>query len=369
MIRETSVPPSPEPRPVVGSLPAYSHVASAAIRWRASSNEAPVPPSPLAVRAAAEAAAKAHLYPSLGGEGLIRALASHHDIEPDRVAVGPGSLALLERLLLAYTGEGTEVVHAWRSYEAYPIVVAIAGARSIGVPLDASYRHDVDAMLESMTVRTRAVIICNPNNPTGTVLEPSELERLVRSIPANVLVVIDEAYREFDENAPDTLNLLSLPNVALLRTFSKAYGLAGLRAGYLLASPRICLAIRKVGLPFALNRIAEAAGTAALADRDHLQSVVRTVWERREHLAAKLSTLADVPRSHANFLWLQIGDQATVVADTCARAGLSIRPFAGEGVRVTVGDPNVDEILLDSLSLSRASTGPQGLNNGRSQWA
>lgn len=334
---------------MVGSLPAYSRAASVSIRWRASSNEAPIPPSPLAVNAAAEAAAKAHLYPSLGGEGLVEALAGHYGIEPDCVAAGPGSLALLERLLLAYTGEGTEVVHGWRSYEAYPIVVAIAGARSVGVPLDVSHRHDVDATLHSLTDRTRVVIVCNPNNPTGTVLDPIELQRLVRSIPANVLVVIDEAYREFDENAPDTLDLLSLPNVALLRTFSKAYGLAGLRAGHLLASPQICLAIRRVGLPFALSRIAEAAAIAALGDRDHLQSVIRTVCTRREQLAAKLSTLAEVPRSRANFLWVPVGERATPVAAACAQAGLAIRSFPGEGVRVTVGDPNVDDILLEAL--------------------
>ncbi|TYB45051.1 aminotransferase class I/II-fold pyridoxal phosphate-dependent enzyme [Actinomadura chibensis] len=348
-MRETSASPSPVPRPLVDSLPSYSRAASASIRWRASSNEAPIPPSPLAVRAAADAAAKAHLYPSLGGEGLIEALADHVGIAPDRVAVGPGSLALLERLLLAYTGAGTEVVHAWRSYEAYPIVVTIAGARSVAVPLDAFQRHDVDAMLRSITGRTRVLIICDPNNPTGTILDPAEVERLVRSVPSDVLVVIDEAYREFDENAPDTLGLLTLPNVALLRTFSKAYGLAGLRAGYLLAAPQICRTIQKVALPFALSRIAEAAATAALADDDHLRSVVQTVRTRREQLAAKLSTVADVPQSRANFLWIPIGARAASVAAACAKAGLSVRSFPGEGVRVTVGDPNVDDILLKSL--------------------
>lgn len=343
----------PAPRTYVEDLPDYSRATAEGIRWKASSNEAPGPASPRALRAAVDAAARAHLYPDLGGETLAEAIAGHVGLDPGRVVVGPGSLALLERLLLAYAGPGAEVVHAWRSYEAYPIVIAIAGGTSVPVPLDADHRHDVDAMIAAVTDRTRVVIVCNPNNPTGTVLAPAELERMLASLPSTVLVVIDEAYREFDADAPDTLRLMdSHPNVALLRTFSKAYALAGLRAGYLLASAATVSAIRRVSLPFGVNRVAEAAAVAALEDRDHLRAVVHSVEESRSRLSAALAGRLDVPESRSNFLWLPLGSAAQPFAQACATAGVSVRCFPGEGARVTVGLAEIEPIV------ARASAGP-----------
>lgn len=341
---------TPLPRSYVEDLPDYSRAIAEGIRWRASSNEAPGPASPRAVRAAAEAAAGAHLYPDIAGEALVEALAHHLALEPARVAVGPGSLALLERMLLAYAGPGTEVVHAWRSYEAYPIVVSIAGASSVAVPLDARHRHDVEAMVASVTERTRVVIVCNPNNPTGTVLEPAELERLVAALPAGVLVVVDEAYREFDPRAPATLRLLERhPNVVLLRTFSKAYGLAGLRVGYLLAAAPIVAAIGRVALPFGVSRVAAAAALAALQDRRHLDAVVRRVEASRAQLSATVREHLEVPESRANFLWLPLGPDARRFARACADAGVSVRCFPGEGVRVTVGLAEVEPVVAAAL--------------------
>ena len=340
----------PHPRPYVDSLPVYSRATAHGIVWRASSNEAPLPPSLAAVQAANDAMASAHLYPDLEGEALTAAIAHQLALAPDQVAVGPGSLALLERLLLAYTGPGDEVIHAWRSYEAYPILIAIAGASSVAVPLDPHHTHDVDALLQAVTERTRVVIICNPNNPTGTVVAPAELERLITSLPPSVLIVIDEAYLEFDTDAPATLQLMeNHPNVVLLRTFSKAYALAGLRAGYLLAAKSIVITLCRVALPFGVNRVAQAAAIAALEDSKHLRAVVQEVEASKTRLTASLSEHLEVPESRANFLWLPVGPEAEQLARTCAANGASVRAFAGEGVRVTVGRREVETIVTDAV--------------------
>jgi histidinol-phosphate aminotransferase len=297
-----------------------------------------------------EAARDAHLYPDLAGDSLVSALAAHLAIDREQVAVGAGSLALLERLLLAYTGPATEVVHAWRSYEAYPIVVSLAGAVSTAVPLDNEYRHDVDAILAAVNERTRTVIVCNPNNPTGTVLSPLEIERLVESVPHHVLVVIDEAYREFDHEAPDTLALMGRnPNVVLLRTFSKAYALAGLRVGYLLGQRAVVSAVRRIALPFSVNRVAEAAAIAALSDQQHLQMVVERVRSSRSRLQVGLTAVVGAPPSRANFLWLPAGETSNRITKRCAEAGVSIRAFRGEGTRISVGDPDVERVLQQLL--------------------
>ncbi|KRF16850.1 histidinol-phosphate transaminase [Nocardioides sp. Soil796] len=338
----------PRPRPNVAALPTYSRAVSAPVRFRAGSNESPFGPGPAVVRAMRQACADPHLYPTLTGDLLAAALESHLDLPPEQILVGGGSLALLQHALTSFAGPGDEVVHAWRSYEAYPIVIGVAGATSVKVPLDNMARHDVDAMLTAITPRTRVVIICNPNNPTGTALEPDELERLVAGIPSDVLVLLDEAYREFDPQAVETLPWLTrLPNLVILRTFSKAYGLAGLRAGYAVGTQQVLDTIRKVTPPFGLNRVAEAAAVVALSERDHLAHTVSAVRAGRDRVRAELARMGIwTPASAANYIWLPCATQVDDLAHACAAAGVGVRAFAGEGVRFTVGTSGAEQEFL-----------------------
>ena len=342
----------PAPRPRVAALPVYSRAAgSSRVRWRASSNESSVAPSPVIAQAIAHAGANAHLYPTLTGEHLVDVLAPRLGVSPDQVVVGGGSLALLQQALTAYTGPGTEVVHAWRSYEAYPILIGIADADAVPVALDAEFRHDVEGMLAAITERTAAVLVCDPNNPTGTTLEPHRLRELVAGVPPHVLVLLDQAYQEFDENSLDVSTVVAdHPNVLVFRTFSKAYGLAGLRAGYAVGSPEVMRTMQAVAPPFGLNRIAEAAAVAAWSDVAHTDLIVRTVTECRTLLRAELARRGiATPDSRANFVWLPVGADAERLEALCVEHGVSVRAFPGEGVRVTVGQPEAEAAVLAAV--------------------
>lgn len=342
----------PRARPEIDALPAYSSAPGAAtVRWRASSNESTLAPSPAVVEAIARAGEHGHLYPTLFADDLVAALAERLSVPADAVLTGAGSLALLQQVLTAYTGPGTEVVHAWRSYEAYPILIGIAGATAVPVPLDTRHRHDVDAMLAALTPRTRAVLVCNPNNPTGTELTETEMRRLLDGVPSTVPVILDEAYREFAEQQVDGVELLrEYPNVVVLRTFSKAYGLAGLRVGYAIADPAVAAPLHAAAPPFGLSSVAEAAACAALADSAHTDRVVASVRSGRVHLRAGLSAGGvETPVSGGNFVWIPVGDDATRLAAACVSHGVSVRAFSGEGVRVTVGDRDAENAVLAAV--------------------
>ncbi|MDH6199042.1 histidinol-phosphate aminotransferase [Mycobacterium frederiksbergense] len=353
--------PTVRPRPVVAELPRYSRAAGLSqVRWRASSNESTVPPSPRVQQAIAEQAGQAHLYPSLQGDLLIADLSARLQVTPEQILVGGGSLALLQHTLAAYTGAGSEVVHAWRSYEAYPILIGVVGATPVPVALDATHTHDVDAMLAAITSATRAIIVCNPNNPTGTELPRSEIERLITSVPGNVLVLLDEAYQEFATTNVDGLSLLrQYPNVVVFRTFSKAYGLAGLRAGYMIAHPEVAGNVRAAAPPFGLSRLAEAGARAAWADTRHTDHIVKVVCDGREYLRSEAAKRGlDTPVSGANFVWFPVGSRAAELQDACVAQGVSVRAFDGEGVRVTVGDRDAEDAVLaaiDSLDWATAA--------------
>ncbi|BCN65836.1 histidinol-phosphate transaminase [Prescottella equi] len=342
----------PRARPEIDALPAYSKASGAAtVRWRASSNESTIAPSPAVVEAIARAGEHGHLYPTLFADDLVAALAERLSVPADAVLTGAGSLALLQQVLTAYTGPGTEVVHAWRSYEAYPILIGIAGATAVPVPLDAQHRHDVDAMIAAVTPRTRAVLVCNPNNPTGTELTEAEVRRLLDGVPSHVLVILDEAYREFAEEQVDGVELLrEYPNVVVLRTFSKAYGLAGLRVGYAIADSAVAAPLHAAAPPFGLSSVAEAAACAALTDAGHTDRIVESVRDGRRHLR---SGLADrgirTPTSGGNFVWIPIGDRAAELEAACVAHGVSVRAFATEGVRVTVGDRDAEDAVLAAV--------------------
>lgn len=343
---------TPTPRPRIAALPVYSRAAgSASVRWRASSNESTVAPSPAIRAAVARAAAHAHLYPSLAGDDLIAAISERMGVREDQVVVGGGSLALLQLALTAFTGPGTEVIHAWRSYEAYPILIGIADAQAVPVALDHEYRHDTQAMLAALTPRTSAILICDPNNPTGTALPPRRLRALIDAVPSHVLVLLDRAYQEFDRTEPDVAALVAeRPNVIVFRTFSKAYGLAGLRAGYAIGSPEVMRAVRATAPPFGLSAVAEAAALAAWSDREHTRHIVDTVTESRETFRRALGERGlYTPDSSANFVWLPVGDRAEALQAACVRHGVSVRAFAGEGVRVTVGCPQAEAAVLAAV--------------------
>jgi histidinol-phosphate aminotransferase len=332
------------------ALPAYVPGRTVPGAIKLASNEVPYGPLPGVVEAITEAAAGLHRYPDMAVVALREALAQRHGVDPDRVATGCGSVALAEHLVRATCLPGDEVVYAWRSFEAYPIIAATAAATSVRVPNTAVHAHDLTAMAGAVTERTRLVLVCNPNNPTGTALRCAELDAFLDAVPDDVLVVLDEAYREFvtDESVPDGLVAYGdRPNVAVLRTLSKAWGLAGLRIGFLVASPEVAGAVRKVVTPFSTSGAAQAAALAALKASDEMtRRAALVVAERERVLAAVRKLLPDVPESQANFVWLPLGDRAAGFAAACERSRVIVRAFQGDGVRVTIGTPEENDAFL-----------------------
>jgi len=267
------------------------------------------------------------------------------------VATGTGSVGVLQQVVQSTATEGDEVVYAWRSFEAYPIVVHVSGAKSVRVPLLSDEHHDLDAMADAVTDRTRLVLVCSPNNPTGTAVRRDSLERFLDRIPPHVLVVIDEAYREFvrDADVPDAIDVYrARPNVAVLRTFSKAYGLAGLRVGFAVAHEPVADALRKTAVPFGVSGLAQTAAVASLAaESELLERVAALVEERtRVQTALREQGWSRVPVSEANFVWLRLGDRTEEFAAACEEAGVVVRPFAGEGARVSIGEPEANDLFL-----------------------
>ncbi|MET8299431.1 histidinol-phosphate transaminase, partial [Streptomyces sp. NPDC005180] len=236
---------SPKLRAELDGIPTYKPGKPAAaggpVAFKLSSNENPYPPLPGVMETAIAAAGTFNRYPDMACTGLMNELADRFGVPVSHLATGTGSVGVAQQLLQATSGPGDEVIFAWRSFEAYPIITQISGATAVPVPLTSGDVHDLDAMADAVTDRTRLIFVCNPNNPTGTVVHREELERFLDRVPSDVLVVLDEAYREFirDAAVPDGIEIYrERPNVAVLRTFSKAYGLAGLRVGFAAALDR-----------------------------------------------------------------------------------------------------------------------------------
>jgi histidinol-phosphate aminotransferase len=334
------------------SLPLYvpGRVIPGAIKL--ASNEVPGGPLPSVAKAIAEAATAVNRYPDSGAQALTDRLTSELGFPASQLAIGCGSVSLCQQLVQAVCAPGEEVLYAWRSFEAYPIVTQVANARSVQVPLNAGHVHDLDAMLAAITPKTRMLFVCNPNNPTGTALRRAELERFLDAVPANVLVVLDEAYREFvtDPDVPDGLEYVrSRENVAVLRTFSKAYGLAGLRVGYSVAPEHITAALKKVYLAFSVNMLAQAAAIASLDAADELmERVADIVGERVRVRDALLEAGYEVPETQANFVWLPLGEQSAAFSAHSLDHKIIVRAFAGTGVRVTIGTPEENDIFLEA---------------------
>jgi len=347
--------PSPHARADLAGIPVYKAgrpSAGGQRSFKLSSNESPYPPLPSVLEAITDAAQQTNRYPDLAASAVVQALADKLDVPPEHVVVGCGSVGVATQLVEAFAGPGDEVVYAWRSFEAYPIIVQVAGATAVPVPLTSGAVHDLDAMVAAVTPRTRVVLVCNPNNPTGTAVQRAPLEAFLNAMPSDCLVVLDEAYREFnrDPDVPDAITLYrDRPNVAVLRTFSKAYGLAGLRVGYAVAHPDVADAIRMTSVPFAVSSIAQAAAVASLrpvAEHELLERVDTTVAERTRVITVLRAAGWHIPDTEANFVWLATGQQTDSSAAACADAGVVVRPFAGEGLRVTIGEPEANDIFL-----------------------
>ncbi|HKJ11274.1 MAG TPA: histidinol-phosphate transaminase [Ornithinimicrobium sp.] len=327
--------------------------------FKISSNENPYPPLPSVLEAVNDAARSMNRYPDMAVTALTREISQRLAVPVENIATGTGSVGVLTQLVNITCDPGDEVVYAWRSFEAYPIVVALAGATSVQVPLDADFRHDLTAMTDAISARTRLVLVCSPNNPTGTAVHTDELRTLLDAVPHDTLVVIDEAYLEFttDRRCPDALAMYrEYPNVAVLRTFSKAYGLAGLRIGYCVAPEEVATALRKAATPFGVSDIAQQAAIASLASFDELQERVDAlVGERQRVVTALRSQGWDVPETQANFVWMPLGEDALDFADACAGAGLIVRPFPGEGARCTIGETEANDRFIE-VAASYAGT-------------
>lgn len=401
----------PRPRAVFDAIPGYRAGRQAPDEeLKLSSNENPFPPLPGVVARAARELERVNRYPDAGVGMLTDALARRLERRPDAFAAGTGSVSVLFSLLDAYCGPGDEVVTAWRSFEAYPIGITVTGARHVTVPLRADHthdpgrderlpghpeapasrpasstddrrtsgtasrpllagrarmtpglsrgpaHHDLDAMAAAVTDRTRVVVVCTPNNPTGPVVRHDDLERFVASVPSDVLIVVDEAYVEFvrDAEAARGLELQARhDNVVVLRTFSKAYGLAGLRVGYLVGHPDVVAATRKASPPFGVSDVAQAAAVASLEAHVELAERVEAVVEGRTVLLDGMRELGwDVPDSQANFVWLPTPDGPDVAS---ALWPVAVRPFPGAvvdggGVRVSVGTPEANARVLAAVA-------------------
>ncbi len=330
-------------RPEIAALPAYKQGRQAgADAFKLSSNENPFDPLPGVVQAV-QAAHGFNRYPDATAARLRARLAERFGTTDDHVHVAAGSVSILFQLAQATSGAGDEILFSWRSFEAYPSLATVAGSTAVTVPNDADGRHDLDAMADAVTDRTRMIIVCTPNNPTGPVVTQAGFDAFLARVPADVLIVLDEAYAEFvtDPDAVDGARVLAAghPNVVVLRTFSKAYGLAGLRVGYAVGDPRVLAAARSAGIPLSVTAAAEEAALASLDAEDELRERVAELAARRDELAARLrETGWDVPEAQGNFVWLPAGDRALEVAEAFEAGGLIVRPFAGDGVRISIGE-------------------------------
>ncbi len=347
---------APALRAAVAQLPAYIAGKSAESELTAAlaSNESHFAPLPSVVDVVAAEASRVHRYPNMGVVDAREAIAGHVGVTADEIAAGPGSSGVLQQIISAVCDAGDEVVFAWRSFEAYPILVTVAGARPVPVPLLDTEHHDLPAMAAAITDRTRLVILCSPNNPTGVSIEADALEEFLQAVPPHVLVVLDEAYVEYQRGTGlDSLAFYRrYPNLCILRTFSKAYGLAGLRIGYAIARPSVADGLRRTAIPFGVNRMAQAAAIASLAATDELALRTNAVAEERTRVIESLRESGwDVPDSQANFYWLRASDELRgQLLDALSAADILARGYAGDGVRISLADRATNDRVLAVLA-------------------
>lgn len=350
-------------RPDVESMVPYRQGRAAAEdAFKLSSNENPFPPLPAVLEAIAESSV--NRYPEGSAAALRDRIGARHSVSPEQVQVGAGSVSVLAQLISAAAAPGDEIVYSWRSFEAYPLLVAASGATAIEVPNTPDHRHDLTAMAAAITDRTRLVIVCSPNNPTSTIVTHDEFVEFMAHVPTSVLVILDEAYAEFVDD-PDAVSgpglMGSYSNLVVLRTFSKAYGLAGLRIGYAIGAEYIMDAARAVAIPLSVTEQAQRAAIVSLAHEPELLRRVAHLNVVRQEIFEGLRAQGwDVPQPHGNFVWLPTGSDTAAAADTFARHGVVSRPL-GEGVRVSVGEEESVEKLLRAAAevVSTQRTGPR----------
>ena len=358
-------------RPVFDTLPSYAAGKPPApveglTRYKLSSNENPLGPVPEVARVLAEFDA-VHRYPDPLSTALRTALAGQLGVDAEDIVTGAGSLGALNQIIKTFAGVNAdgvqdEVIYAWRSFEAYPVLVGIMGARSVQVPNLPNGAHDLDAMAAAVTDRTRPILVCTPNNPTGPAVTESQIRSFLAKVPATVPVVIDEAYFEFcaassiPEGEEPPLNGLDIyrdyPNVIILRTFSKAQGLAGLRVGYSISHPQITRHLRVAATPFAVSALAERAAVASIEHQEAVMERVKRIVAERERVTARLRELGyEFPSTYANFVWLPLGERTGEFVDLMNRNALSVRAFGSEGVRVSIGEVEANDRFLSLCEL------------------
>ncbi len=338
-------------RPELVGLPAYVPGKTVPGSIKLASNETVFGPLP-SVRMAIEGATDViNRYPDSACVQLKAALAKHlgSDFASEHVAVSSGSVSLCQQLVQITASAGDEVVMGWRSFELYPPQVRVAGATAVQVPLT-DHTYDLYAMLAAVTDRTRLIFVCNPNNPTSTVVDPDALARFVEAVPSHIVIAIDEAYVEYirDGMLPDSLELArARSNVVVLRTFSKAYGLAGLRVGYAVGHPELITALDKVFVPFSVTGVSQAAAIASLDAADELLARTDAVVAERSRVVLALRDAGfSLPPTQANFVWLPLGSRTADFVAQAADARIVVRPYGTDGVRVTIGAPEENDALL-----------------------
>jgi histidinol-phosphate aminotransferase len=347
------------PRPVMDRLPKYAAGKPPAVieglqPYKLSSNENPLPPIP-EVLEAIQSQHNIQRYPDPLSTALRTELSRFLDVPAEDIVTGAGSLGALVQILQTFAGQsedGTadEVVYAWRSFEAYPIMIGLSGAASVQIPNQADGSHDLEAMAAALNERTKVVLLCTPNNPTGPALSTAQVEDFLAKVPQDVVVVIDEAYTEFvrDPEVVDGIKVYKkYPNVIVLRTFSKAHGLANLRVGYSVSNPELTQHLRVAATPFAVSSLAEDAAIASLKHYDKVVERVQSLVDERDRVVAGLSELGwKIPESQGNFVWLPLGENAQDFATYAGEQALSVRAFPNEGVRVSIGEVEANTRFL-----------------------
>ncbi len=351
------------PRPSIAALPAYrpgkgaeqaqqEHGITDAIKL--ASNENPDAPLDPIVEAVVQAARGVNRYPDHRATAVREAIAAWLGVAVEQVTVGTGSSGLLQQFVSAYVDPGDQVLFPWRSFEAYPIFTTLMGGEPVTVPLGDDLGYDRAGLAAAVTKRTKILFLATPNNPTGIATSTADLAAIIEGVPDDVVVVVDEAYREFvDESFGDPVRELvpRFPNVVVTRTFSKAHGLAGLRLGYAIGDPGVIATVDKTLLPFSVNSLAQAAALAAIVHEPEITARVGAILAERSRVEAALAATGwTFPDHQGNFVWLATGATTDHVGLGLERRGVVVRPFSGDGVRVTIGTPAENDRFLAALS-------------------
>lgn len=357
------------PRHVFSALPQYvagkpPRAVEGLQQYKLSSNENPLGPIP-AVQSVIQEFASSNRYPDPLCTSLRTALGRQLDVDPEDIVTGAGSLGALGQILAAFAGgneDGSqdEVIYPWRSFEAYPIVTGLAGATSVAIPNLPNGEHDLEAMTAAITDRTTVIILCTPNNPTGPALTKKQVQDFMATVPSRIVVVLDEAYLEFCQASELTERERSegglaegvdlfqdYPNLVVLRTFSKAAGLAGLRVGYSISHPEVTRYLRVSATTFAVTKVAEEAAIASIEHADEVQEQIRHLVSERTRVVTALEEQGwELPTTRGNFVWLPLGEESRKFADLADENALSVRAFHPEGVRVSIGEDEANSRFI-----------------------